>query len=123
MLGINQSLAMKYRRELDKIQYCLNKKYDTIHMIGGGIQSKLLCQMTANATGCRVAAGPVEATAFGNIAVQMIALGQIKDIKEAREIIERSEATCYYEPQNTEEWSQAYARYCQVTKRQEEELE
>ena len=44
-------------------------------------------------------------------------------IKEAREIIERSEATCYYEPQNTEEWSQAYARYCQVTKRQEEELE
>ena len=55
---INQSLAMKYRRELDKIQYCLNKKYDTIHMIGGGIQSKLLCQMTANATGCRVAAGP-----------------------------------------------------------------
>ena len=43
--------------------------------------------------------------------------------KEAREIIERSEATCYYEPQNTEEWSQAYARYCQVTKRQEEELE
>lgn len=120
---INQSLAMKYRRELDKIQYCLNKKYDTIHMIGGGIQSKLLCQMTANATGCRVAAGPVEATAFGNIAVQMIALGQIKDIKEAREIIERSEATCYYEPQNTEEWSQAYARYCQVTKRQEEELE
>ena len=114
---------MKYRRELDKIQYCLNKKYDTIHMIGGGIQSKLLCQMTANATGCRVAAGPVEATAFGNIAVQMIALGQIKDIKEAREIIERSEATCYYEPQNTEEWSQAYARYCQVTKRQDEELE
>ena len=79
--------------------------------------------MTANATGCRVAAGPVEATALGNIAVQMIALGQIKDIKEAREIIERSEATCYYEPQNTEEWSQAYARYCQVTKRQEEELE
>ena len=53
----------------------------------------------------------------------MIALGQIKDIREAREIIERSEATCYYEPQNTEEWSQAYARYCQVTKRQEEELE
>ena len=52
-----------------------------------------------------------------------INLDIVKDIKEAREIIERSEATCYYEPQNTEEWSQAYARYCQVTKRQEEELE
>lgn len=60
---INQSLAMKYRRELDKIQYCLNKKYDTIHMIGGGIKSKLLCQMTANATGSR-SCRPVEATAF-----------------------------------------------------------
>ncbi|MDO5589959.1 MAG: rhamnulokinase family protein [Lachnospiraceae bacterium] len=114
---INQSLAMKYKRELDKIEYCLGKKYDTIHMIGGGIQSKLLCQMTANATGCRVVAGPVEATALGNIAVQMIALGMIKDISEAREIISRSEKTCVYEPQHMEEWSEAYKTYCDTMKK------
>ena len=117
---INQSLAMKYRRELDKIQYCLNKTYDTIYMIGGGIQSRLLCQMTANATGCRVIAGPVEATALGNIAVQMIALGMIKDIKEARQIIAKSEKTICYEPQDTEKWREAYERYCEVTKKPEE---
>lgn len=111
---------MKYRRELDKIQYCLNKTYDTIYMIGGGIQSRLLCQMTANATGCRVIAGPVEATALGNIAVQMIALGMIKDIKEARQIIAKSEKTICYEPRNTEKWREAYERYCEVTKKPEE---
>lgn len=108
ILCINQSLALKYRYTMSQIEICTNKKYNSIHMIGGGIQSKLLCQMTASANGKKVIAGPVEATALGNIAVQFIALGEIKDIKEARKIISNSEDTKVYEPQNENEWSKAY---------------
>ncbi len=73
MCCINQSLAMKYRYALEQIERCTGKHYPVIHMIGGGIQSKLLCKMTAGAGGRRVIAGPTEATALGNIAVQLLA--------------------------------------------------
>ncbi len=70
MCCINQSLALKYRYALEQIESCTDKNYSVINMIGGGIQSKLLCQMTAGASGRKVIAGPVEATALGNIAVK-----------------------------------------------------
>ena len=71
-------------------------------------QSKLLCQLTANVCGRKVIAGPVEATVMGNIALQLIALGEIKDIKEAREVIANSENVTVYEPQNDEDWDAIY---------------
>lgn len=111
MCCINQSLAMKYRYALEQIEECTGKKFNKIHMIGGGIQSKLLCQMTASASGRTVIAGPVEATALGNIAVQLMALGEIKDMKEARQIIAASETTYEYTPQDAEKWEEAYTRY------------
>lgn len=112
---INQSLAMKYRYALEQIETCVNKNYDSIHMIGGGIQSKLLCQMTANASGRIVKAGPVEATALGNIAVQFITLGEIKDIKEARQIIKHSEINLEYLPKNKEIWEEAYKKFLTIS--------
>ncbi len=111
---INQSLAMTYRSVLEKIEFCLDKKYHRIHMIGGGIQSKMLCQMTANATNCEVTAGPVEATALGNLAVQFMALGKIRDIREAREIVARSEEVKVYRPQDHSEWGRAYAEFKKI---------
>ena len=78
MCCINQSLALKYRYALEQIEECTGKHFDKIHMIGGGIQSRLLCQMTASASNRKVIAGPVEATALGNIAVQLMALGESK---------------------------------------------
>ena len=105
---INQSLALKYRNVLEKIEYCLDKKYNKIHMIGGGIQSKMLCQMAANANNMEVAAGPIEATALGNLAVQFMALGEIKDVQEAREIVARSENFTIYTPQDAAKWDAAY---------------
>lgn len=114
---INQSIALKYRSVLEKIEKCLGKKYNKIHMIGGGIQSKMLCQMTANATNCQVIAGPVEATALGNLAVQFVTLGEIKDIKEARQIVANSEVFQVYEPMNTKEWNQAYETYKNILKK------
>ena len=111
---INQSLALKYRSVLEKIEYCLDKKYDRIHMIGGGIQSEMLCRMTACATGCEVVAGPVEATALGNLAVQFMALGEIRDIKEARDIVAHSEQVKVYQPTERDDWERAYEEYQKV---------
>lgn len=108
---IDQSLALRYRRVLEQIQSCLDKSYHRIHMIGGGIQSRLLCQMTANATGCEVVAGPVEATALGNLVVQFMALGEIRDIREARAIIARSEQMTVYKPEDTAAWERAYEEF------------
>ena len=116
MCCINQSLALKYRYTLEQIEACTGKKYKAIHMIGGGIQSDLLCQMTASACNRKVIAGPVEATALGNIAVQLIALGEIKDLKEARDIISRSEYMCKYYPKDGLVWDLAYERFLKKTK-------
>ena len=80
-------------------------------MVGGGIQSKLLCRFTAHASGIPVIAGPVEATVFGNIAIQLMSGGVIKDLKEAREVIANSEAPTVYEPENGVEWDKAYEFY------------
>lgn len=111
---IYQSIAYKYKNVLEKIEYCLDKKYTKIHMIGGGIQSKMLCQMTANATNCEVIAGPIEATALGNLAVQFIATGTIKDIKEARRIVADSETFITYYPEEPEKWDEAYADFTKI---------
>jgi len=116
MCCINQSLALKYRYALEQIEACTGKKFSMINMIGGGIQSKLLCQMTANASNRKVLAGPVEATALGNIAVQLMALGEIKDVKEARRIIAASEAVCEYMPKDQREWDEAYERFLKIIK-------
>ncbi|MCP1110941.1 rhamnulokinase [Ohessyouella blattaphilus] len=111
---INQSLALKYRYTLEQIEACTKKTYPEIHMIGGGIQSKLLCQMTASANNKKVIAGPVEATALGNIAVQLMALGEIENLQKAREIIRASEDTKEYRPENGEDWEEAYQKFKQI---------
>ncbi len=108
---INESLALKYRYALEQIRECTGLEYKNIHMVGGGIQSKQLCQFTANAGGRTVIAGPVEATVLGNVALQLIASGQIRDLKEARKIIGHSPDITKYEPGNTHAWEDAYKRY------------
>ena len=114
---INQSLALKYRSVKEEICACTKKDYNTLYMIGGGIQSKLLCQLTASACECKVSAGPTEATVFGNMCVQLISLGKIADLAEARKIVMQSEEYAIYEPQDKEKWAEAYARYCDVLKK------
>lgn len=115
MRCIYESLAMKYRQTLEKISDCTGKNYGVIHVIGGGTKDTLLCQMTANACDCPVKAGPIEATVLGNLAVQMIASGAIKDIAEARRIIAESEDVRTYEPQSADAWAKAFGTYAAVT--------
>lgn len=108
---INESLAFKYRYVMDQIMDCTEKNYDSIYLVGGGAQSQLLCQMTANACNKKVMAGPIEATVYGNIALQLIALGELNDLSEARECIRNSEKIVCCEPQETQLWEEAYQRF------------
>lgn len=112
---INESLAMKYRYSLEQIAECTGKEYQSIHIVGGGVQSTLLCQMTANSCNCKVVGGPVEATVFGNIALQLVASGDIKDLSQVRKVISASSELYTYEPMDSDLWNVAYQRFRQVT--------
>jgi rhamnulokinase len=108
---IFESLALKYRYVLEKLIALTKLRVDVLHIIGGGSQNRLLCQMTADATGRVVLAGPVEATSLGNAIVQMITLGELANIGEARQLIARSSDLVRYEPENTATWDEAYQRF------------
>jgi rhamnulokinase len=106
-----ESLALKYRNVLEKFEHLRGKPVEVLHIVGGGVQNTLLCQFTANATGKPVIAGPVEATAIGNILVQALATGDISSIEEARELVRQSYGTVTYEPQETDRWEEVYQRF------------
>ena len=92
------------------------KKYSSINIVGGGTKEKILCQYAADASNRVVYAGPVEATAIGNIAMQTIATGELKDIYEARDIVRNSFEIKVYEPNHTSEWDEAYQRFLNICK-------
>ena len=112
---ILESLALKYRWVLEKLEAVRGREIDVIHIVGGGAQNQTLCQFTADATETTVIAGPTEATAVGNIAVQAIASGLIGSISEARETVRRSFNVITYEPQNPVGWDEAYERFMKIT--------
>lgn len=113
---ITQSLALKYRMTLEKLEDLLGRKLPVIHMVGGGIKDKLLCRFTAEATGRSVIAGPIEASSIGNILVQAMALGNVKDLKEIRSIVKASFPIVTYTPTEKELWDKAYAIYKELIK-------
>jgi rhamnulokinase len=87
---ILESLAARYRQVLDGLEDLIGRKIRTIHIVGGGSRNALLNRLVAAGTGRRVIAGPVEATAAGNVLVQAIGAGEVKDLAAAREIVRRS---------------------------------
>ncbi len=93
-----RSLASKYREAFDGVEKILPQKPSRLHIIGGGSQNNLLNQLTADALGIPVWAGPVEATAMGNILVQAMAAGEIADMSELREVVRRSVTPKIFEP-------------------------
>lgn len=105
---VTESLALKYRYVLDELEELTGEAIETLHIVGGGVQNELLCQWTANAIQRKVVAGPVEASSYGNILVQLIGLREISDIVEGRELIAQSVATKTYEPENEEQWETAF---------------
>jgi rhamnulokinase len=109
-----ESLAFKYRWVIEKLEELINRPITAVHIVGGGAQNRLLNQFAANATGRTVVTGPVEATALGNILMQMLAMGQINSLREGRAVIRRSFPVETYQPQETQAWSDAYARYLKL---------
>ena len=109
--SVFESLALAYRHVLETLDALADHRTEVIHVVGGGSQNALLCQMTADAIGLPVVAGPTEATVIGNALVQLIALGELGSIAEARALVARSAELQRYEPRNRAGWDEAFARY------------
>jgi rhamnulokinase len=106
-----ESLALLYRRTLLQIEQLTGRQIERLHIVGGGSQNDLLNQFTANATRIPVVAGPVEATAAGNILIQAIALGQLPSLEAARQVVHASFPVKTVEPLDTAAWAEAYERF------------
>lgn len=112
---ILESLALKYRWVLERLEEVLGRRLEPIHVVGGGIRNHLLCQLTADAAGRQVVAGPAEATAIGNLLVQALGLGWLGSVADIREVVRSSFAPRAYEPSgDTERWEVAYRRFCRL---------
>jgi len=107
---IYESLALRYRQVLDKLRVLTNTRFECLHVIGGGSRNEMLNQWTADAIGIPVIAGPIEATAMGNVMIQAIAAGMDKDVKSMRRMIHDSTPLTTYNPQFTESWNEALDR-------------
>ena len=111
---IAEGLALRIRHTVEGLERATGKTYDVIHMFGGGIQDQLFCQTVADFTGKKVIAGPKEATAMGNILLQAIGLGHVKDIHEARAIIRASVEITAYEPDVIEDLADKVQKFLSI---------
>lgn len=106
-----EGVALKYRWVLERLERLQGRPLETIHIVGGGTQNRLLSQFAADCTGSTVITGPVEATATGNLLMQLIALGKLASIDEAREVVRRSFDVAVFHPSPHAQaaWDDAYA--------------
>jgi rhamnulokinase len=115
--GILESLALKYRLVLEHLERLIGDRIEQVRVVGGGSKNQLLNQLTADATNKRVLAGPAEAAALGNAAMQMLATGAVASLEEARTIIERSFPPKLYEPIEPKRWDEQadrFRQYCEL---------
>jgi rhamnulokinase len=113
--AVLESLALKYAVVTGEIEQLTGKPITQIRIIGGGSKNRVLNQFTADATGRRVLAGPMEATALGNIAMQMLATGEVSSLAEARALIDRSFPTEVFEPRDSDRWQDELERFQHYT--------
>ncbi len=112
---IYESLALKYRYTVETIEKLNGKKTKKINVVGGGTKDVFLSQMTADACGIPVCAGPEEATSIGNLMMQAIAAGEVANLAQAREVVRNSFQLKHYEPtQDSEAWDAAYEKFCKL---------
>ena len=106
-----ESLALRYRWVLGKLEEMQGQTIEVVHIIGGGLQNELLCQLAADAMQRPVVTGPIEATAMGNILMQALALGEIASLDQGRELVRCSCEVKTYEPGPAAPWDEVYGRY------------
>ena len=105
-----ESLALKYRFVLERLEELAGRRLDPLHIFGGGVKNRLLNQFSAEATGRTVICGPVEATAIGNILMQMITLGELGSLQDARHLVRHSFEIENYHPGDGNGWESAYQK-------------
>jgi rhamnulokinase len=106
-----ESLSLCYREIIESLDQLAGRRLSVIRVVGGGSQNQLLCQLTADATGRMVVAGPVEAAALGNIMMQAVAAGDVADASEGRRIITASVQRAIFKPRTGDAWDEAYSRF------------
>ena len=111
---IYESLALRYRDVFAKLEDLTGRRHDVLHVVGGGARDTVLNQFTADALQHTVVAGPVEATALGNILMQMLANGDVRNLSEGRLLLQKSFPTTRYEPNLAAPWDEALARFQKV---------
>jgi rhamnulokinase len=109
-----ESIALKYRFVLERLEAVTAERLDPIHIIGGGTKNRLLSQFTADCTGRRCVTGPVEATAIGNSLMQAIGSGNLGSLQEARAVVRASFAPETIHPAGSARWDEAYTRLLNV---------
>lgn len=109
-----ESLALRYRLTLGYLEQVVGHPFKTIHMVGGGVQNRMLCQFTADACARPVVAGPVEATALGNVMMQAIGTGRLNSIDDARALVRSAQDIVYYEPTTGASWDEGLAKLKQL---------
>lgn len=109
-----ESLALKYRLVLDYLEQLVGNQLSTIHMVGGGVQNRMLCQFAADACQRLVVAGPVEATALGNVLMQAIGSGELSSIEDARRLVRSASDIHSYSPHQQGRWSEGFERLRQL---------
>ncbi|MCG8653023.1 MAG: rhamnulokinase, partial [Pirellulales bacterium] len=109
-----EGLALRYRMCLGMLESLVEHRIEVIHIVGGGSLNEFLCQMTADACHRTVIAGPVEATATGNLLMQMLGTGKLESIDEARSLVRDSFETLRYEPQNANRWTEPAAQFASL---------
>lgn len=107
---IYESLALKYRWALERLEEIKGARIESFNIVGGGIQNQLLNQMAADATNRPVTTGPIEGAAIGNLLMQAMALGELKNLEELRQVVRNSEPVHTYEPHHTQAWEDAYGK-------------
>jgi rhamnulokinase len=111
---IFESLALLYRVRLDELEHLTGRSLRVLHIVGGGSKNEFLNQCAANATEREVIAGPVEATALGNVLSQSLALGHLPDLAAARAIVRNSTAGQRYTPEDADCWKRARQRFAEL---------
>ncbi|MFC5529635.1 rhamnulokinase [Cohnella yongneupensis] len=112
-----ESLALRYRYTLEELEQLTGNRFGGLHMVGGGSQNELLCQLTAGAIGRPVWVGPIEASAIGNVLTQLITSGHCLNLADARRLVKESFPVIVYEPQIDLPWEEAYERFIQLLER------
>jgi len=109
-----ESLALKYRSTIDRLRALTGRSLTTLRVVGGGCLNRLLCQMVADATGCTVIAGPVEASALGNAMIQAVATGHMPDIAAGQAAIHAGGGREFYAPRHGDAWDEAFALFQKI---------